>query len=285
MDNLNFIALDFETANHYRKSVCSIGMVKVENGKIVDEFYSLVKPTPFNFEPLFTRIHGLNEVDCFKAPEFNRIWSSISSWFNNQIILGHNVSFEKSVLKHLSLEYQIDFNVLEFMCSLNISRKLLPGLENHKLPKVYNYLFNKKMKHHNALDDARAAAEIMISFQSGHYIGIKNNPITDGSSNSLTPQLTQTYHLLLEKKSVSEISEIRGFTKDTIYKHTLKIVEINGIDCIHHLRPDDTTIMKVHDAVTELENNTLLKPIYEYLNERVSYDEIKMCLLFLDEIQ
>jgi hypothetical protein len=43
--------------------------------------------------------------------------------------------------------------------------------------------------------------------------------------------------------------------------------------------------MKVHDAVTELENNTLLKPIYEYLNEKVSYDEIKMCLLFLDEIQ
>lgn len=285
MDNLNFIALDFETANHYRKSVCSIGMVKVENGKIVDEFYSLVKPTPFNFEPLFTRIHGLNEVDCFNAPEFNRIWSSIYSWFNNQIILGHNVSFEKSVLKHLSLEYQIDFNVLEFMCSLNISRKLLPGLENHKLPKVYNYLFNKKMKHHNALDDARAAAEIMISFQSGHYIGIKNNSISDGSSNSLTPQLTQTYHLLLEKKSIEEIAKIRGFTKDTIIKHILKIVEINGIDCIHHLRPDDTTIMKVHDAVTELENNTLLKPIYEYLNEKVFYDEIKMCLLFLDEIQ
>jgi uncharacterized protein YpbB len=125
----------------------------------------------------------------------------------------------------------------------------------------------------------------MISFQSGHYIGIKNNPIIDESSNSLTPQLTPTYHLLLEKKSISEISEIRGFTKDTIFKHTLKIVEINGIDCIHHLRPDDTTIMKVHDAVTELENNTLLKPIYEYLKEKVSYDEIKMCLLFLDEIQ
>ena len=285
MDKLNFIALDFETANHYRKSVCSIGMVKVENGKIVDEYYSLVKPTPFNFEPLFTRIHGLNEVDCFNAPEFNSIWSSISSWFNNQIILCHNVSFEKSVLKHLSLEYQIDFNVLEFMCSLNISRKLLPGLENHKLPKVYNYLFNKKMKHHNALDDARAAAEIMISFQSGHYIGIKNNPITDGSSNSLTPQLTQTYHLLLEKKSISEISEIRGFTKDTIFKHILKIIEIIDIDCIHHLKPDNETIMQVFEAVNKIGNDTLLKPIFENLNETISYDEIKLSLLFLNEIE
>jgi DNA polymerase-3 subunit epsilon len=285
MDNLNFIALDFETANHYRKSVCSIGMVKVENGKIDDEFYSLVKPTPFNFEPLLTKIHGLTEVDCLNAPEFKYLWPSVSSWFHNQIILGHNVSFEKSVLKHLSLEHQIDFKVMDFLCTLNIARKLLPELDNHKLPKIYNHLFNKKMRHHNALEDARAAAEIMISFQSGHYIEIKDSPILDKSSNTLTPQLTLTYNLLLEKKSIMEISEIRGFTKDTIIKHILKIVEINGIDCIHHLRPDDTTIMKVHDAVTELENNTLLKPIYEYLNERVSYDEIKMCLLFLDEIQ
>ena len=129
MENMNFIALDFETANHYRKSICSIGLVKVENGKIVDEFYSLVKPTPFNFEPLLTKIHGLTEVDCLNAPEFKYLWPSVSSWFHNQVILGHNVSFEKSVLKHLSLEYQIDFNVMDFLCTLNISRKLLPELD------------------------------------------------------------------------------------------------------------------------------------------------------------
>jgi hypothetical protein len=94
----------------------------------------------------------------------------------------------------------------------------------------------------------------MISFQSGHYIGIKNNPIIDESSNSLTPQLTPTYHLLLEKKSISEISEIRGFTKDTIFKHTLKIVEINGIDCIikYGSHDDDTVVNRSNDCITGL---------------------------------
>jgi DNA polymerase-3 subunit epsilon len=285
MDNMNFIALDFETANHCRKSVCSIGMVKVENGKIADEFYSLVKPTPFNFEPLLTRIHGLSEVDCLNAPDFKILWPSISSWFNNQVILGHNVSYEKSVLKHLSLEYQIDFNIMDFMCTLNISRKLLPELDNHKLPKIYNYLFNKKMRHHNALEDARATAEIMISFQSGHYIEIKDSPILDKSSNTLTQQLALTYNLLLEKKSIMEISEIRGFTKDTIFKHILKIIEIIDIDCIHHLKPDNETIMQVYEAVNEIGNDSLLKPIFENLNEAISYDEIKLCLLFLNEIE
>ena len=40
--------------------------------------------------------------------------------------------------------------------------------------------------------------------------------------------------------------------------------------------------MKVYKAITELEDNTLLKPIYEYLNESVSYDDIKISLLFLE---
>ena len=285
MENLNFIALDFETANSSRLSVCSIGLVKVENGKIVDEFYSLVKPTPFNFEPLLTKIHGLTEVDCLNAPEFKYLWPSVSSWFHNQVILGHNVSFEKSVLKHLSLEYQIDFNVMDFLCTLNISRKLLPELENHKLPKIYNHLFNKKMRHHIALDDARAAAEIMISFQSGHYLGVKDNPIFDKSSSILPPQLTLTYNLLLEKKSIAEIAEIRGFTKDTILKHIVKIIEVIDIDCILHLKPDNVMLMKVYEAVTGIGSYTLLKPIFEYLNGSVSYDDIKLSLLFLNEFE
>lgn len=285
MENMNFIALDFETANHYRKSICSIGLVKVENGVIVDEFYSLVKPTPFNFEPLLTKIHGLTEVDCLNAPEFKYLWPSVSSWFHNQIILGHNVSFEKSVLKHLSLEHQIDFKVMDFLCTLNIARKLLPELDNHKLPKIYNHLFNKKMRHHNALEDARATAEIMISFQSGHYIEIKDSPILDKSSNTLTQQLALTYNLLLEKKSIMEISEIRGFTKDTIFKHILKIIEIIDIDCIHHLKPDNVMLMKVYEAVTEIGSDALLKPIFEYLNGSVSYDDIKLSLLFLNEFE
>lgn len=43
--DLTFTALDFETANWYRRSACSIGMVKVEEGVVVDEFYSLIKLT------------------------------------------------------------------------------------------------------------------------------------------------------------------------------------------------------------------------------------------------
>lgn len=42
----NFAAIDFETANFERSSVCSVGIVVVRNGEIVDKFYSLIKPEP-----------------------------------------------------------------------------------------------------------------------------------------------------------------------------------------------------------------------------------------------
>jgi DNA polymerase-3 subunit epsilon len=286
MKNLNFVALDFETANAYRRSACSIGMVKVEDGKIVDEYYSLIKPTPFRFEPINTKIHGLSEIDCLNAPDFNELWPAIYSWFENQNIVGHNVSFERSVLKHISWDCNIDFKIQGFICSLKISKEKLPEMDSYKLSKIYGYLFNKKLKHHHALEDARASAEIMITLLSDNgeisklrksgQIKAEITPI------DLTPQLMETYQLLLEEKSIQEIAIIRALTVGTIINHFEKIVDKKGTACIQHIKPDDEIIMKVYEAITELEDNTLLKPIYEYLNESVSYDDIKISLLFLE---
>jgi DNA polymerase-3 subunit epsilon len=42
----DFVAIDFETANVERCSVCSVGIVIVKDGEIVDKFYSLIQPEP-----------------------------------------------------------------------------------------------------------------------------------------------------------------------------------------------------------------------------------------------
>ena len=66
---MNFISLDFETAIIGTEKVhCSIGMVKVENGINVDQFYSLIKPTPYWFHSINQKIHGLSEEQCSEAP-------------------------------------------------------------------------------------------------------------------------------------------------------------------------------------------------------------------------
>ena len=60
----NFAAIDFETANEERTSVCSVGVVIVKDGEIVDTFYSLIRPVPDHY--VFTYIHGLTQSDTDK---------------------------------------------------------------------------------------------------------------------------------------------------------------------------------------------------------------------------
>ncbi len=74
----DFAAIDFETANQYRSSVCSVGVVTVRNGQLKDKFYSLVYPRPDFFIPWTTRIHGLTMLDVEDAPPFPDVWASIA---------------------------------------------------------------------------------------------------------------------------------------------------------------------------------------------------------------
>ena len=55
----DFAAIDFETANNERSSVCSVGVVIVKNGEIVDSFYSLIQPEPNYYNYWCSQVHGL----------------------------------------------------------------------------------------------------------------------------------------------------------------------------------------------------------------------------------
>ena len=83
-------------------------MVKVEQGVVVDEYYSLIKPTPNWFHPINSSIHGLFDDHCKDKPMFGELWPTIKDWIEGQVIVAHNVAFEKSVLNHLFIEYEID---------------------------------------------------------------------------------------------------------------------------------------------------------------------------------
>ena len=59
----DFAAIDFETANFERCSVCSVGVVVVRGGEIVDSFYSLIQPEPNYYQWRCTQVHGLTCAD------------------------------------------------------------------------------------------------------------------------------------------------------------------------------------------------------------------------------
>ena len=77
---MDFVAIDFETANEKRASACSLGITVVKNNKITEEKYWLIKPCPFRFESRNIMIHGIREEDVIDEKEFDKLWPEIKPY-------------------------------------------------------------------------------------------------------------------------------------------------------------------------------------------------------------
>lgn len=158
----SFVAIDFETANRYPNSACAIGMVKVIDNVIIDQFYSLICPPYMVFEPGNVRVHGIRPADVANEPDFKALWPAISEFIGDLPMVAHNAPFDKKVL-HSVLEFfniQVPENI--FFCTVRISKKAFPQLSSHRLSAMAEYL-DLPLNHHQALDDARVCAEILIT--------------------------------------------------------------------------------------------------------------------------
>lgn len=158
----SFVAIDFETANQHRSSVCSVGVVIVENAIITDSFYELIKPSPNFYCNWATDIHGINYWDTINAKTFPEIWQHISNRINGLPLVAHNSPFDESCLKAVHEFYEMVYPDYEFHCTCRTSRKLFTHLPNHQLHTVSEHLGFKLDNHHHALADAEACAHIAM---------------------------------------------------------------------------------------------------------------------------
>ena len=105
--------LDFETANEQRTSVCSVGVVIVRDGEIVDHYYSLIRPEPEYYTYWNTRVHGLTLADTQDAPIFPVVWQEIAPRIEGLSLVAHNKAFDESCLKAVFRTYCMD-KLIEF---------------------------------------------------------------------------------------------------------------------------------------------------------------------------
>lgn len=159
---LDFAAIDFETANGRRSSVCSVGVVVVRGGNIVDEFYSLIQPTPNYYSYWTTEVHGLTRRDTDGQPLFPDVWDSIEGRIAGLPLVAHNRPFDESCLRAVFAEYDLVYPEYPFLCTLAAARRKLPALENHQLHTVAQYCGYLLKNHHHALADAEACAWIAM---------------------------------------------------------------------------------------------------------------------------
>ena len=158
---MNFTVIDFETANEKRNSACSIGITRVEGNRIVDEKYFLIKPPEMRFLPQNIWIHNIYPEDVKDAPAFDKIWPEIKEYFEEELVIAHNASFDLSVLRNLLDTYNIEYPYLKYACTVILAQNHIEDVKNHKLNTLAEYV-GHEFKHHHAGEDATACAKVML---------------------------------------------------------------------------------------------------------------------------
>jgi DNA polymerase III subunit epsilon len=157
---MNFVAIDFETANRHANSACAIGLVKVENFQIVAQQEYLIRPPTSWFE--FTRIHAIDWSMVAGQPTFGELQPQIDRFLDGaDFLAAHNASFERRVLAACRETYRLKPRSDKYLCTVQLARRHWQ-IRPTKLSDVCRRL-GIGLQHHNALSDAHACAQIIIA--------------------------------------------------------------------------------------------------------------------------
>lgn len=156
-----FAVFDVEMANNTDKgAICSIGVVLIDGGKVVDSFYSLVNPKA-EFNPICSRIHGIKAQHVEDAPTFGQLWPTLQQYFSCGTLVAFRAESDIYPLEKALHDAGIPVPLLRYACAYRISKKLL-DLESYKLSAVAQHLSIVQENAHNALDDALVTAQIVL---------------------------------------------------------------------------------------------------------------------------
>jgi len=158
---MNFTVVDFETANPNFASICQVGVVVFQDGKVVDGFDSLVNPEDY-FCPMNVDIHGIDEDAVASAPNFPQIYESIVRLLTRQTVVCHT-SFDMVALRRVSEKYKLVPIECAWLDSARVVRRTWHQFarKGYGLGNVTTAL-GIEFKHHDAKEDARAAGEVLL---------------------------------------------------------------------------------------------------------------------------
>ena len=149
-----FTAINFETATGYRKSICQVAIVRVENGRFTKEVEMLIKPPDNYYWEKFTDHHGISAADTENAQSFDKAWPQIEPYIKGQNVVAHaGFSFDFDCLARTLDFYGLEEPEYEKYCTHKIWGHNLASLcKSHKIP----------LDHHDALSEARACAMLFL---------------------------------------------------------------------------------------------------------------------------
>ncbi len=159
---MTFTAIDFETAIYHH--ICAVGIVTVENSKIIEEYFSLVKPPNNKYNWHCMQVHGITPEDTENALPFIEIYPEIKKRLTAKIVVAHNESFDRSALRKSMADNGFDYSELNIPDRWECTMKYCRGIDKYPSGTLDECcaIEGIALKHHEALSDARACAELYM---------------------------------------------------------------------------------------------------------------------------
>lgn len=201
-----FVAVDFETMTTERTSICAAGFVKVVNGVIHEQWYSLIKPVEDNKVDTLTWLHGISREMVANSPEYPAAHAKLREMLQGcNVLVCHNATADISSIEACQDWYRLD----DLNCDIHDTYRE-SGLNLTDACKDYDIHLGN---HHNALCDAHACAQLFLALQ-----GLPIEPPKPKRRTHKFDAISAAKHI--EKHTLSVPTDDEISDKSTIFYHS-----------------------------------------------------------------
>lgn len=179
LDDAEFVVFDLETtgAKSPPCRITEVGAYRVKNGMVAEKFHTLVNPET-EIPPFITNLTGISDEMVADAPLFSEIVHDLLGFIGDSVLVAHNSHFDMRFLNHeISRVFPEHRLINPCVCTVQLSRRLLPHIENHKLKTVAQHYSIDLINHHRASADAFATAHIFVNL----LVQVRDKGIVDVS--------------------------------------------------------------------------------------------------------
>lgn len=253
-----YVLLDIENPNTRGNSICAIAVVLVENDVVVEKKYTLINPED-RFDEGNSRITGIDANQVQNAPTLKEYWNEIRLLLAENIIVGHNVTYDLAVLSWSLQRYDIPVDDYHYVCTLELARKHIKA-DSYKLEYLAK-IFGFEYDAHVPLEDALAAGELL------RYLRAQNE---------LSPDEVHTYSFeesttdKLDERLITNLHNLAGIIEGILADGEVNKAEMARLkkwveDNMLYKRY--TLFAKIIDTLTVILDDKIVDP-YEQLKLR-----------------
>jgi len=164
LKDLDFVVVDVEAtgAKTPPNRLIELGAYRIRGGRIVDKFLQLVNPE-IPIPRFVATLTGITNEMVKRQPVFAEVAPKWLDFVSDSVLVAHNAPFDTSFLNHeISRVYPGHRMLNPHLCTVRLSRRVLPDIPNHRLDTIANHFSIPIASRHRAGSDALATAEIFL---------------------------------------------------------------------------------------------------------------------------